>query len=163
MRKALITLSAFVGLAACQSTPEQSRSALQMVPVSEAIALLDATCGATRPDFSGVEARFQARGLTRDMGVAWQSETKALVGRVTEMADGTPICWVGGTYEGDLIALQNELASRYGGARHSDVAYFGAVRVPEYNRGAKGKMLINLGNSRAGAATAEYLLGIVGG
>ncbi len=162
MRIAFISLAAAATIAACQPTADQPRPGADPVSISEVISVLDATCGATRPSFSGVENRMAAKGLTIQAGEELRSPTSSIVGRVTKTQEGTPICWVGGTHQGDLVALQEQLVARYGGAKFSDYAYFGTAQLTQYDRGSKGKMLISFGGGKMGDATTNYLLGIVG-
>ena len=90
------------------------------------------------------------------------SESGNLEGSVFTTEDGIRLCWIKSRYSGDLIALQEGLLSRFGGARHSDLAYFGSVRMLEYDRGSRGKMLLHLHNSRQGSKWTDYSLGLAG-
>ena len=60
MRIACSTFAAALALMACTPEPAAERPGTAAVPVAEVVGLLDATCGATRPNFAGATVRMQA-------------------------------------------------------------------------------------------------------
>jgi outer membrane murein-binding lipoprotein Lpp len=157
-------------LAGCQSSSSAYDIGSDPVSIEEAVSFLDRTCGASRPDFAGAGTKMQQAGLTNvstntrvsPPRTVYTSPTQEIFGSVFTGKDGLKTCWITASYPGDLAALQAALEQRYGAQRPADVAYFGTVRLTQFDRGRLGKMLLRFPQVSRTATKTLYSVGLAG-
>ncbi|MEP4195627.1 MAG: hypothetical protein ABJL99_08330 [Aliishimia sp.] len=137
---ASVALAAGLALTACTPEPQQPVGT-QIVGLPKALSLLDSICLASRPSFDGAEARMAAAGLTVKRGDRLYASDIAASANVATASGGRKICSVRATYAGDVKALQNDLAARFGRPNVRDSVGPGLLT---YRRGNKGKMVLLL-------------------
>jgi hypothetical protein len=142
MKAKLRIACAIAGLAAVGGC-----NTMQIVPadrafmdVDQVIALTDEICGATKPGFQDAESRMLANGLTIEQQGRLHSSTYIVSADIGELDDGSKVCSLRASYDGDVMALQAELRQRLGPSR--SLSSLRAPAVLYFDRGPNGKMLL---------------------